>query len=133
MTNPPYDDQRAPRFLAYPYSLSGQGTPNTSGAEEHLRQLILQVLFTSPGERVNLPEFGAGVQRLVFAPSGDVLRASARYLITTSLQRWLGDRIEVEQVTVSSEPGLEETVTIEIAYRVRATRQAQRLLVQVDP
>ncbi len=131
MPTQPYDDPREPRFLAYPYSLSGRGTPNTNGADDHLRDLILQVLFTNPGERVNLPEFGAGVQRLVFAPSSDVLRASAQYLITTSLQRWLGDRIDVEQVTVASEPGLEETVTIEIVYVVKSTRQRQRVQVPV--
>lgn len=131
MSDQPPFDPRAPRFLDYPYGVSGQGTPNTTSADEHLRDLILQVLFTNPGERVNLPEFGAGVQRLVFAPSNDVLRASAQFLITTSLQRWLGDRIDVDQVTVSSPPGLEETVTIEIAYTVKRTRQRQRVQVQV--
>ena len=49
-----------PRFLDYPYSVSGNGTPSTTLADDHLRDLILQVLFTNPGERVNLPEFGAG-------------------------------------------------------------------------
>ena len=67
-----------------------------------LRDLILQVLFTSPGERVNLPDFGVGVQRLLFQPSDETLRSSAQFLISTNLQRWLGDRINVEQVRVTS-------------------------------
>lgn len=124
-------DLQQQRFLDYPYSVSGTGIPNTTTADDHLRDLILQVLFTNPGERVNLPEFGVGVQRFVFAPNSDVLRLSVQFLISTNLQQWLGDRINVEQVNVSSDPGFEETVTIEIVYTVRTTQQRQRVQVQV--
>jgi hypothetical protein len=124
-------DTRAQRFLDYPYAVSGSGVPNTTPADDHLRDLILQVLFTNPGERVNLPEFGAGVQRLVFAPNNETLRTSAQFLISTNLQRWLGDRINVEQVNVSSEAGFEHLVTIEIIYTVKATQQRQSVQVQV--
>ena len=124
-------DTRQQRFLDYPYGVSGSGTPHTTPADDHLRDLILQVLFTNPGERVNLPEFGAGVQRLVFAPNNETLRTSAQFLISTNLQRWLGDRINVEQVNVSSEAGVEHLVTIEIAYTVKATQQRQIVQVQV--
>ncbi|HUZ03387.1 MAG TPA: GPW/gp25 family protein [Thermomicrobiaceae bacterium] len=120
-----------PRFLDYPYGVSGVGVPNTTDPDDHLRDLILQVLFTNPGERINLPEFGVGVQRLVFAPSGNALRASAQFLISSNLQRWLGDRIDVQQVQVSSVPGLEETVTIDITYVVKTTQQQRSLQVQV--
>lgn len=124
-------DPLQPRFLDYPYGVSGVGIPNTTGPDDHLRDLILQVLFTNPGERVNLPEFGVGVQRLVFAPNSDARRTTAQFLINTNLQRWLGDQIDVQQVTVSSEPGEEETVTIEIVYVVNTTQQRQTLQVQV--
>jgi len=122
---------RQQRFLDHPYSASGAGTPNTTTADDHLRDLILQVLFTNPGERVNLPEFGAGVQRLVFAPNSDTLRTSTQFLISTNLRRWLGDRINVEQVNVTSEPGFEEQVTIEIIYTLKATQERQSVQVQV--
>lgn len=122
------DDQR---YLDYPFDVSGRGTPNTTTPDDHLRDLIIQVLFTNPGERVNLPEFGVGVQRLVFAPNSETLRTSIQFLITTSLQRWLGDRITVEQVNVSSEAGAENAVTIEIVYVVKATQQRQRMQVHV--
>jgi uncharacterized protein len=124
-------DPRNPRFLKFPYGVSGSGIPNTTTADDHLRDLILQVLFTNPGERVNLPEFGVGVERLVFEPSSDALRASTQFLISTSLQRWLGDRIDLQQVTVSSVPGEEETVTIEITYTKKSTGQRQQVQVQV--
>jgi phage baseplate assembly protein W len=131
MADPIQSDPRVPRYLDYPYGVSGSGIPNTTTADDHLRDLILQVLFTNPGERVNLPDFGVGVQRLVFAPSSDALRSSAQFLISTNLRRWLGDRINVDQVTVSSEPGLEEEITIEIVYTLKATQQRQRVQVQV--
>jgi phage baseplate assembly protein W len=124
-------DPRAPRFLDYPYSVGSTGAPNTTAADDHLRDLILQVLFTNPGERVNLPEFGVGLQQLVFAPNSDALRSSAQFLISTGLQRWLGDRLKVNQVMVTSQPGEEETVSIEIVYTLNATQQRQSLQVQV--
>jgi phage baseplate assembly protein W len=131
MSEPIQTDPRQPRFLDFPYAVGGGGVPKTTTPDDHLRDLVLQVLFTSPGERVNLPEFGVGVQRLVFAPSNEALRTSAQFLITTSLQRWLGDRITVGEVTVSSEPGFEHVVTIEIEYTVKATQQEQSIQVQV--
>lgn len=120
-----------PRFLDFPYGASGNGTPATTLADDHLNDLILQVLFTNPGERVNLPEFGVGVQRLVFAPISDALRSSVQFLVSTNLQRWLGDRIGVNQVNVTSDPGAESTVTIEIVYTVKQTLEQQRIEVEV--
>ncbi len=124
-------DLLAQRFLDYPYGVSGSGTPNTTPPDDHLRDLILQVLFTNPGERVYLPEFGAGISRLVFAPNSDALQTTAQFLISTNLQHWLGDRIDVKGVTVSSEPGFEHIVTIEISYTVKATQEHRTLDVRV--
>lgn len=131
MANPIQSDPLAQRFLDYPYSVSSTGVPKLTGTDDHMRDLILQVLFTRPGERVNLPEFGVGIQQLVFAPNSDMLRASAQFLISNSLQRWLGDRLDVNQVSVTSTPGEEEVVMIEITYTVKATQQRQNLQVQV--
>jgi phage baseplate assembly protein W len=124
-------DPRAPAFLDYPYRVGGNGTPRLTAAEDHLHDLIVQVLLTSPGERVNLPEFGVGVQRLVFAGNSDALRASTRFLVTTSLERWLGDRIKVEEVLVTSEPNGEEFLVIDIGYSLRATGRRQRFQLRV--
>src|SRR5215472_12966647 len=120
-----------PRFLKYPYSVGGSGIPNTTTADDHLRDLILQVLFTSPGERVNLPDFGVGAQRLIFQPADETLRSSAQFLISTNLQRWLGDRINVEQVNVTDDLGDESTVRIEITYTAIATQRRESVTVQV--
>ncbi|HVN06239.1 MAG TPA: GPW/gp25 family protein [Bryobacteraceae bacterium] len=124
-------DPNSPRFMKYPYTVGGSGIPATTTADDHIRDLILQTLFTNPGERVNLPGFGVGVERLVFEPSGDTLLATAQFLITTNLRQWLGDRIDVQQVTVTTIPGEEYNVTIEITYVKKATQQQQQLVVQV--
>src|SRR5262249_53729310 len=107
------------------------GAPVTTDPDNHLRDLIMQLLFTNPGERINLPQFGVGVQQFVFAPKGDVLRTTAQFLITTNLQRWLGDRITVNQISVTSDPGNEATAIIEITYTVNTTQQQQNLQIQV--
>jgi phage baseplate assembly protein W len=131
MAEPIQNIRGAQRFLKYPYGVSGSGIPNTTTPDDHLRDLILEVLFTNPGERVNMPDFGVGVQRLVFEPSDLTLRSSAQFLISTNLQRWLGDRINIDQVNVTGIPGDESTVTIEIVYTALATRQRGSLAVQV--
>lgn len=134
----PPDDLRAPRFLDYPYRAAGSGVPATVTdaqqpgiASEHLRDLIVQVLLTEPGERIELPEFGIGIQRLVFGPNNEALRSSTRFLVTSNLQRWLGDRIDVDHVDVSSEPGDEGTLRIEVVYTVKQTRERERLELRV--
>src|SRR5258708_19879682 len=99
------------RFLDYPYTVGTGGTPALTGAADHLRDLILQVLFTIPGERVNLPEFGVGVQRLIFAPNSDPLRSSVQMLVTTGLRRWLGARIAATQLLLTTAPGEQHTAT----------------------
>lgn len=128
---PAQSDPRQQRFLKYPLDVGSTNVLVTTTADDHLRDLILQVLFTSPGERLNLPEFGAGVARLVFEPNSEPLRASAQFLIASGLQQWLGDRIDVSSVAVTSEPGYEETVTIAIEYVVKTTQQPQALTVQL--
>lgn len=69
---------------------------------DYLRGLVEQLLFTRPGERVNRPAFGSGVDRLVFAPADDALAHSTQALVHAALQQWLGDLIRVESVDVSS-------------------------------
>jgi phage baseplate assembly protein W len=118
-------------FLDYPYGIGAEGSARQTTDTDHLRDLIIQVLLTNPGERVNLPEFGVGIQRLVFAPNSEALRASTQFLVTTNLRRWLGDKIDVERVDVTSFPGEEETVTIEIVFVEKRTRERRSLQLQV--
>jgi phage baseplate assembly protein W len=125
-------DSRVQRFLDYPFSVSGAGTPNTTTVDDHIRDMIMQVLFTNPGERVNLPEFGVGVHRLVFAPASDALRSSVQFLVSTNLQRWLGDQINVDQVNVTTDTINEGMVLIEIMYTLKSTAERARVEIPVQ-
>jgi Bacteriophage baseplate protein W len=127
----PFEQVSQGPFLDFPLDVAGNGTLRTTDPDDHLRDLILQVLLTEPGERVNLPDFGCGLKRLMFAPSDEIVRSTTQFLVTENLERWLGDRIELEDVAVTSEPGEEERIQIEVAYVVRQTQAVQRLKVEV--
>lgn len=90
--------------INYPFKIDKNGrTSSTATEEEHVRQLIRQVLFTTQGERVNRPSFGSGVNQLVFAPNSDELATATQYLVHGSLQQWLGNIIKVESIETRSE------------------------------
>jgi hypothetical protein len=98
-------------YLDDPFHFDARGRSAETDADDHVRDLILQVLFTSPGERVNRPEFGCGLKQLVFAPNSDALAAATQQLVQGALQRWLQEVISVERVTVvAAESRLEVTV-----------------------
>lgn len=107
-----------PTWLDFPLAVDARGRTATTSPEDHVRDLILQVLFTSPGERVNRPEFGCGLRQLVFAPASDTLAAATEQLVHGALIRWLDPVISVERVAVAvADAALEVTVV----YRPRAT------------
>lgn len=102
--------------IAYPYRIDARGRTATASDERHLRDLIEQVLFTTPGERLHRPEFGCGLLQLVFAPASDALLETARMTVQGALQRWLGDRIQVDRVTLEASEG---ELRVQLAYRPR--------------
>ena len=108
--------------IDYPFHFDGRGRTAATTDEEHIRDLIEQVLFTCPGERVNRPDFGSGLMRLVFAPNSDELAAATQFLVQGALQQWLGDLIQVNEVQVQSE---DSTLKVSIQYTVRRTQQQQ--------
>ena len=106
----------------FPFHFDGRGRTAETGTDEHIRDLIKQVLFTAPGERVNRPTFGSGLMRLVFAPNSDELAAATQFLVQGALQQWLGDLIQVDEVQVESE---DATLRVTVQYTVRRTQQQQ--------
>jgi uncharacterized protein len=110
------------KHIDYPLHFDGRGHTAGAHADDHLRDLIEQVLFTSPGERVNRPEFGCGLLQLLFAPNSSELAAATQFLVQSSLQGWLGDLIVVEAVDVESE---EATLRVTVQYVVRRSQERQ--------
>lgn len=104
----------------YPYHIDGRGRIAATTEDEHIRDLIEQVLFTSPGERVNRPRFGSGLLQLVFAPNSDVLAAAVEMTVQGALQQWLGDLIQVEALEVTSE---DSTLQVQVQYVIRRNGQ----------
>ncbi len=100
----------------YPYRFDTLGRTASTADEEHIRDLIEQVLFTSQGERVNRPTFGSNVMQLVFAPASDELATVTQFLVQGALQQWVGKLIEVESVDVEV---VDATVTVTVLYRIR--------------
>jgi phage baseplate assembly protein W len=99
--------------VAFPLRIDGRGRTANADDEQYLRGLVEQVLFTRPGERVNRPDFGSGVDALVFAPSGDELASATQALVHGALQRHLGDLVRVDQVDVQAR---ESTLEVTVAY-----------------
>jgi phage baseplate assembly protein W len=105
--------------LDYPYGFDGVGRTAAAEHADHIRDLIEQVLFTAPGERVNRPDFGSGLLGLVFEPGGNALAAATRASVEGALQRWLGDLIQVEAARVRS---LDSTLEVSVQYVERLTQ-----------
>jgi phage baseplate assembly protein W len=105
-------------YFDFPYRLDGRGRTAETDEDDHIRDLIHQVLFTSPGERVNRPDFGCGVAQIVFAPNSEALAAATQFLVQGSLTRWLDAVIAVQRVDVLAR---DDTLTVTVAFVKRST------------
>jgi phage baseplate assembly protein W len=108
--------------LAFPLRFDARGRTAGSALDDHVREMIEQLVLTDPGERVNRPEFGGGALQLVFAPNSPELAATVQFTLQAALQMWLGDVIDVHDLAVQAE---DSTLRITISYVVRATGQPQ--------
>jgi uncharacterized protein len=108
--------------INHPFHIDGRGRTAQAGQEAHIRQMIEQLLFTSPGERVNRPTFGTGLQQLVFAPNSSELATATEFMVQGALQEHLGQLIQVERVNVESQDVI---LHITVQYVVRRNQQRQ--------
>jgi phage baseplate assembly protein W len=108
--------------IKFTYQYDDMGRTAETDDDAHIRDMIEQVLFTTPGERVNRPTFGSGLLQLVFQPNSDELAATVQFLVQGALQQWLGDVIEINAVEARSEDAL---LQITVVYTVRRTQQRQ--------
>ena len=107
-----------PEHLDFPFHVDARGLTATTDADDHVRDLIRQVLFTAPGERPNRPDFGCGLRQLVFMPNSDVLAAATQFLVQGALQRWLDAIIEVRTVEIAP---VESALRVTVVYASRTT------------
>jgi uncharacterized protein len=104
-------------FLDFPFHIDGRGRSAETAEDDHIRDMIFQVLFTDPGERVNRPDFGCGVKQLVFMPNSDALATATQFLVQGALQRWLDGVIQVESVEVEA---VEAELRVAVVYSKRS-------------
>lgn len=106
--------------IDYPYHFDNRGHTAQTSMNDHIRDMIEQILFTAPGERVNRPDFGCGILQDVFAPNSGALAAATQLMVQGSLQQWMGDLIEVQGVSVQN---IDEKLVVLVQYTVRLTQQ----------
>jgi uncharacterized protein len=106
--------------IDHPLHIDGRGRTATTDPDEHIRDLVEQVLFTSPGERVNRPDFGCGLAQLVFGPASDEIATATQFLVQGALQQWLGELIRVDAVEARAE---DAAIHVTVQYTIRRSQQ----------
>jgi uncharacterized protein len=104
--------------VAFPYQLDDRGRTATATPDDHIFQMIEQLLFTRPGERVNRPDFGCGVRDLLFGPNSPEVAAALNITITAAIQKWLGDLIALTSLDVTAQ---DSELLVTLGYRVLLT------------
>ena len=122
MTNP-----TPPRQIAFPFAVDGRGRTRTADPARHVRDLVEQLLLTSPGERVNRPTFGTGLATLLFEGTGPELAAATQLVVQGALQQWLGDVIQVAAVEVASD---DAALAVTVQYVVLETGERRTDVVE---
>jgi uncharacterized protein len=108
--------------IDFPFRIDSRGRTAGTDTADHVRDMVEQVLFTNPGERVNRPDFGSGLLQMVFAPNSTELAAALQFTTQSALQRFLGDLIDLQQVQVTAD---EATLSVTVRYVLRQTQEGQ--------
>jgi len=109
--------------IAFPFQIDGHGrTAASATIGDHIHDMIEQLLFTNPGERVNRPDFGSGLMQTVFQPNSTALAAALQFTLQGALQQALGDLIQLQAVQVNN---VDSTLTVTVQYVVRGEQQLQ--------
>ena len=116
--------------IHYPFAIDGGlgSLQEERDYDRHVEQLMMQVLFTNPGERINRPDFGCGLRRMVFAPNGTATAGLTQILVLQSLERWLSSHIIVEEVKVSA---VNEKLEVGIVYILKVRQERRYLNVNI--
>lgn len=118
--------------IDYPFHFDLRGRTAQASDADHVRDMIEQLLFTNPGERVNRPDFGSGLLQAIFASNSPELAAALQYTTQAALQRWLGDVIEVHALEFTAE---ESTLRVLLQYSIKQTgeRRSDRFVMGNAP
>lgn len=112
--------------IDFPFHFDERGRTAITDDNDHVRDMIEQLLFTSPGERVNRPTFGSGLLDMVFAPNSPEVAAALQFSMQAAVQQWLGDVIQVDSLEVRSSEG---TLEVSLRYVIRQTGEKRETVV----
>lgn len=110
--------------IDFPFHFNPEKRTATTSVDDNVRDMIEQLLFTNPGERVNRPEFGSGLLQMVFAPNSAELAAALQFTTQAALQQYLGSVIEVQSLNVTAE---DASLTVRIVYLLRSAGETRDL------
>lgn len=108
--------------IDFPFHVDGRGRTAATDDLDHIRDMIEQLLFTNPGERVNRPDFGSGLLQMVFEPNSTEMAAALQFTLQASLQQVLGNVIQLQAVKVDT---IDSTLQVTVQYVVRTDQQVQ--------
>ncbi|MFN8451282.1 MAG: GPW/gp25 family protein [Anaerolineae bacterium] len=112
---------------AFPIRPTLTGELSLVTSEEKIRQSLLLILSTAPGERQMRPEFGCGIHDLVFQPNTETMRVMVQNQVRDALIRW-EPRIDVMDVRVETPPEARNFLIIRIDYRIRTSNAFYNLV-----
>jgi len=112
---------------AFPPRVEADGTIAEAVYEEDIRQAIRIIIFTNRAERVMRPDFGAGLNEFIFESINTTTMALIETRVREALITW-EPRIDVVDVTVTSDTSERNKLLIDLTYRVRATNTQHNLV-----
>src|SRR5262245_56771537 len=108
--------------IDFPFHFDSRGRTAGTDLDDHVRDMLEELIFTNAGERVNRPDFGSGVAQLLFAPNSPELAATVQFTLQAAIQRWLSDVVDLRNVSVKA---ADSTLSITVVYMIRQTNQQQ--------
>jgi Bacteriophage baseplate protein W len=111
-----------PSYVDFPFQTDWNGRTAPTDASGHVRDLLEQILFTAPGERVNRPSFGSGIHHAIFRPNNELLAETVRVTAEAALQQWLGHLIELVSLNLEAE---DNRLIIEVVFTLRNQTEPQ--------
>jgi len=111
--------------IDFPFHFDSRGQTALTDDDNHIRDMIEQLIFTNAGERVNRPTFGSGLLQLIFAPNSPELAATVQFTLQAAIQQWLGDVIDIRDLEVEAS---DSSLEIDLTYVVRRTNEQQTVI-----
>jgi phage baseplate assembly protein W len=109
-------------FLSFPYQFDEEFKTKVGQSPRNIRELIEQVIFVAPQERLNRPDFGVGILQYIFAPNSEYAAETLEGDIESALTLWLSEILVVEDVTVRAE---ESTLFVRVSYRLSGQSEVE--------